>query len=71
MPMVVIYCMIHFQKPLLETVSSIFGGLLLGIIVWYGRSIYGGIIAHLGTAWMMEIAAFAQIYIFKNKPPAV
>ena len=63
--MAVIYCMIHFQKPMVEAVSSIFGGALLGIIALNTRSIYGGIIAHLGVAWMMEIAAFTQMYYDK------
>ena len=60
-PMVAVYCWKHFQKPALETFSSIFGGFILGVIAYYSRSIYGGIIAHLGTAWMMEIFAFWQL----------
>jgi len=61
LPMVALYCFIHFEKPLLEAISSIAGGMALGIIAYYGRSIYGGIIAHLGVAWMMELFAFFQI----------
>lgn len=60
-PMVTVYCYLHFEKPLAEAISSIFGGFVLGIISYSTRSIYGGIIAHLGVAWMMEIAAFLQI----------
>ncbi len=56
-PVSVVYCFIHFQKPLAEAASSFFGGLALGIISFYGGSIYGGIIVHLGTAWLMEAAA--------------
>ena len=41
-PMVTIYCVIHFGKPLGETISSIFGGYLLGILAFYTRSILGG-----------------------------
>ncbi|HYG16697.1 MAG TPA: CPBP family intramembrane glutamic endopeptidase [Bacteroidia bacterium] len=54
MPMVAFYVVIHFGKPLGETISSFFGGLILGVIAYETRSIIGGIIAHLGVAWMME-----------------
>jgi membrane protease YdiL (CAAX protease family) len=54
--MVVVYAMIHFEKPLLEAISSIAGGFVLGVIAERTRSIYGGVIVHLGIAWMMEIA---------------
>ena len=53
-PMAVFYCSIHFGKPVAECVSSFFGGLLLGIIVYHTRSIAGGLLVHLGIAWMME-----------------
>jgi membrane protease YdiL (CAAX protease family) len=56
LPMVVVYAMIHFEKPLLEAISSIAGGFVLGVIAERTRSIYGGVIVHLGIAWMMEIA---------------
>ena len=61
LPMVVLYCLIHFQKPLLEAITSVFGGLLLGIIALYSRSIYGGIIAHIGLAWTMDLAGYYQL----------
>lgn len=57
LPMAVFYCSIHFGKPLLECISSYFGGILLGIFACYSQSIFGGIIVHLGLAWMMELAA--------------
>jgi len=57
LPMAVFYVFIHFGKPLGETISSFFGGTLLGIISYYGKSIYGGIIVHMGIAWLMEIGA--------------
>lgn len=58
--MVSIYCVVHFGKPFGECVSSIFGGYILGVITWYTRSIYGGVIIHLGIAWLMELFAFWQ-----------
>lgn len=60
LPMVTTYAFIHFGKPLGETISSIFGGYILGILAIYSRNIWGGIIVHLGIAWLMEIAAFWQ-----------
>jgi hypothetical protein len=58
LPMAVFYCSIHFGKPLLECISSFFGGLLLGIIAYRTQSIAGGIIVHLGIAWMMELGGY-------------
>lgn len=58
MPMVVIYCFLHFGKPAGEAISSIFGGYILGIIALNTRSVWGGIIIHVGVAWMMEAAAY-------------
>lgn len=57
-PMVTIYCFLHFGKPTGEAISSIFGGYILGIIALYTRSIWGGILIHIGVAWMMEAAAY-------------
>jgi len=61
LPMCVFYVTIHFGKPLGETISSFFGGWLLGILAYETRSIYGGIIVHLGIALMMEIVAYVAI----------
>ncbi|MFN3529539.1 MAG: CPBP family intramembrane glutamic endopeptidase [Bacteroidia bacterium] len=58
LPMAVVYVMIHFGKPLGETISSFFGGMLLGIFSYYSRSIWGGILLHIGLAWMMELAGY-------------
>ena len=60
LPMVVVYVLIHFQKPIGEALSSILGGLVLGVISYRTKSIYGGIILHLGVAFMMEIAGTLQ-----------
>lgn len=58
--MAVVYCFLHFGKPAGEAISSIFGGYILGVIAFETRSIWGGIIVHLGIAWMMEIIGFVQ-----------
>lgn len=57
MPMACFYVSIHFGKPLGETISSFFGGSILGILAIRTGSIAGGIIVHLGVAWLMEITA--------------
>jgi hypothetical protein len=58
LPMACFYCTIHFGKPLGECISSYFGGILLGIIVFHTRSILGGLMVHLGIAWLMEAGGF-------------
>jgi len=58
LPMACFYCTIHFGKPLGECISSYFGGIILGVIVYHTRSIYGGLIVHLGIAWMMELGGY-------------
>jgi hypothetical protein len=55
LPMACFYCTIHFGKPLGECISSYFGGIILGIVVYHTHSILGGLIVHLGIAWLMEL----------------
>lgn len=57
LPMCVFYVTIHFGKPLGETISSFFGGWILGILAYETKSIYGGVIVHLGIALLMEFVA--------------
>ena len=61
LPMAVFYCTIHFGKPLGECITSYFGGILLGVVTYHTGSIYGGLVVHLGIAWMMELVAWAVI----------
>jgi hypothetical protein len=58
LPMAATYAVLHFGKPIGETVSSVFGGYILGIIALYSRNIWGGIFIHGGIAFLMEIFAF-------------
>lgn len=55
--MVVPYCMIHFAKPLPETLGSIVTGIALGTLALRTRSIYGGVIIHVAVAWSMDFFA--------------
>jgi hypothetical protein len=60
LPMVATYVVLHFGKPMGETISSIFGGYILGILALYSKNIWGGIFLHGGTAFLMEIFAFLK-----------
>jgi hypothetical protein len=60
LPMISVYCFLHFGKPMGEAVSSIFGGYILGIIAINTESIVGGSMVHMGVAWMMEVFAYSQ-----------
>ncbi len=63
LPMVVTYAFIHFGKPSAEAIGSIFGGYILGLIAYYSKNIWGGVVVHLGVGWLMEIAAFLQRWL--------
>jgi membrane protease YdiL (CAAX protease family) len=58
LPMCAFYVSIHFDKPLGECISSFFGGLMLGILAYRTKSIYGGVIVHLGIALAMELVGW-------------
>ena len=60
-PMVSMYCFLHFGKPLGEAISSVFGGYFLGILALYSRSIVGGCFLHIGVALSMDIFALIRI----------
>lgn len=60
LPMAATYCFLHFGKPPGEAISSVIGGYILGVIAYETKSIWGGIIVHLGIAWMMEVIGFTQ-----------
>ena len=49
------YTMLHFQKPLLESLGSIGFGLLLGVLALRTRSIVEGIGVHLIVAYTLEV----------------
>ncbi|MGD1841891.1 MAG: CPBP family intramembrane glutamic endopeptidase [Thermonemataceae bacterium] len=61
LPAAVIYCILHFGKPMAEAISSFFGGYILGVFAYKTENIYGGIIVHMGIALMMELFAFGQL----------
>jgi hypothetical protein len=58
LPMALFYCTIHFGKPLGECISSYFGGIILGVVTYNTQTIFGGLMVHLGIAWMMELGGY-------------
>jgi len=58
LPMAIFYCTIHFGKPLGECISSYFGGIILGVVTYHTRTIFGGFMVHVGIAWLMELGGY-------------
>ncbi len=55
--MVIPYCMIHYGKPMAETFGAIGAGLVLGTLAMRTRSIWGGVMIHVGVAISMDVLA--------------
>ncbi len=51
------YCMIHFGKPMPETLAAIVGAVVLGTLALRTRSIYGGVVVHQLVAITMDVLA--------------
>lgn len=57
---VVPYCMIHFSKPLPETLGAIVAGIVLGTLSLRTGSVLGGAMLHVAVAVTMDLLALAQ-----------
>lgn len=55
--MAVPYAMIHFQKPMLEAIMAIGGGVVLGTLSLGTRSIWWGAALHIAIAGTMDVLA--------------
>ena len=55
--MIVPYCMIHYGKPLPETLGAIGAGIILGTLAMRTRSIWGGVVIHVAVALTMDVLA--------------
>jgi membrane protease YdiL (CAAX protease family) len=55
--MMIPYCMIHFGKPLLETLAAIVAGLALGFMSLKTRSVALGAAIHITVAVSMDLAS--------------
>lgn len=58
--MTVPYCMIHFGKPYLETMSTVMGAIALGSLSMKTKSVYQGTLLHIVLALSMDLLALAQ-----------
>ncbi len=59
--MCVPYCMIHFGKTFGETLGAIVFGIMLGTLALRTRSIWGGVLIHLGVAISMDLFTVGQL----------
>ena len=66
LPMAAFYCVIHFGKPLPECISSYFGGLILGVLTFETGTIIGGLMVHVGIAWLMEAGGFIGNFYYSK-----
>ncbi|MBX9782190.1 MAG: CPBP family intramembrane metalloprotease [Chitinophagaceae bacterium] len=57
-PVALFYFSIHLGKPMLEAISSFFGGLILGAVSYETKSIWGGWMVHFGIALLMELLGY-------------
>lgn len=55
--MTVPYCLIHFGKPMPETLGAIVAGIVLGFMSLKTRSVWMGAALHTAVAWTMDAAA--------------
>lgn len=55
--MVIPYTMIHFTKPMAESLGAIIAGTALGTLALRTKSIYGGVFVHTAVAWTMDLLA--------------
>ncbi len=55
--MMIPYCMIHFGKPIVETIAAIIAGVALGIMSLKSKSIWMGVALHCSVALMMDLSA--------------
>lgn len=58
--MMIPYCMIHFGKPLPETIAAVIAGIVLGILSLKSRSIWQGVTIHCSVAITMDLCALYQ-----------
>lgn len=54
------YCLLHLDKPLPEMVTSLFGGLLLGVVALRTRSILAGVLSHVTLAIGTDLAVLGH-----------
>ncbi len=58
--MTIPYCIIHFGKPLPETIAAIIAGIVLGTLSLKSKSIWLGVAIHYSVAITMDLCALYQ-----------
>lgn len=58
--MTIPYCMIHFGKPLPETLAAIIAGVVLGTLSLKSKSIWMGVAIHYSVAITMDLCSLWQ-----------
>lgn len=58
--MIIPYCMIHFNKPLAETLAAVVAGFVLGVLSLRSRSIWLGVAIHGTVAVGMDVLSLWQ-----------
>ena len=58
--MVLPYCMLHFQKPGMESIGAIIAGMALGVVALRTKSILAGVGIHTAVAWSMDFLSLYQ-----------
>ena len=59
--MMVPYCMVHFGKPMPETIAAIIAAIILGFLSLKSKSIYLGIAIHYSVAISMDLLALQYL----------
>lgn len=54
------YCMIHYGKPMPETLGAIIAGIALGTLSLRTRSIWSGFLIHISIAYSMDLLSIWQ-----------
>ena len=58
--MVMPYCMIHFGKPILETLGAIVAGSVLGYLALKSKTWLHGALLHCSVGFLMDLFAIFQ-----------
>ncbi len=58
--MTIPYCMIHFGKPMPETIAAIIAGIVLGWLSLKNRSVWLGFLIHCSVGLSMDLASLWQ-----------
>jgi membrane protease YdiL (CAAX protease family) len=55
------YCMIHYGKTFAESMAAVVAGLVLGTVSLRTKSIWGGVVIHIGVAISMDLMSLKYL----------